>query len=62
MKPQPWILILIVTTVGLAACSREQATPNRPLLTVIWRGGLCRCGACSATFEFSADGGYRHLR
>ena len=59
MKPQLWILMLIVTTVALAACSHEQSTPTGPLLSVVWRGGLCQYGACSTTFELSGDGGYR---
>jgi len=59
MKPQLWILTLIVTTVALAACARDQAAPGGPLLTVVWRGDLCPYGSCSTTFELSADGGYR---
>ena len=58
MKAPLRILAFVVVSAALAACAQEQTAPSGPLLTVIWRGGLCSYGACAATFELSADGAY----
>lgn len=57
------LLSVVMLIPSIVACAAESptatSTPDRPLLAVEWRGGLCPYGGCTTTLEVTTDGAYR---